>query len=121
MEAIWDALWISLVVCVAIFVPLIFVVALWEKHSVRAFNPPSQDEQPQLGPYLSAVDNEAWNLGLVKRSVARHTRYDLVGVSWFSRERDILEHSGQGKIAKLPVKQTWVYSRLSDGQILVTT
>lgn len=117
-------LWVALAVVGGIlgaFLLLLFVVALWEKHEVRAYSGMLGDEALRGRPYLEEMLDQAEDHGLVGRSVHRHVKYDVVVAFWYTPERDTLVHCGQGKLAGLPAKQTWLYSWLDDGTVLVTT
>lgn len=98
-----------------------FCLSLWEKHLIISYGPAMEDNEADFGAYLKRCDKAAAQLGLVERSVHRHLRFDLTSAFWFSPERDILVLSGEGKVAKMAAKQTWIYSLLADGRYLVTS
>ena len=112
----WLLFFLALIVGYLIFQ---FGLSLWEKHPIRSYGPTKSHEKEDWGPYLLKVEAEANDL--IGRSVHQHLRFDIISVCWFSPQRDIMILSGEGKIAKMPIKQTWLYSRLTNGQFLVTS
>ena len=88
--------WVWVVAIVIVFLTLLFGVALWEKHSVRAYGAAEEEGDLLFGPYLLAVDADAVRKGLNERSVHRHQRHALIASFWFSPRREVLVHSGEG-------------------------
>lgn len=113
--------WLWIPAGLACFLVFQFCLSLWEKHLIISYGPAMEDNEADFGAYLKRCDKAAAQLGLIERSVHRHLRFDLISVFWFSQERDILVLSGQGKVAKMATKQTWIYSALADGRYLVTS
>jgi len=114
--------WLWVVLPVGAYFTFLFCAALFEKKFVRSYGAePLITSSVQLGPYLSKVYRSACASGLADCRFFRHQKYDLTGAFWFTPEKDILVYSGEGKVAKMPAKQTWIYSCLGNGRILVTT
>lgn len=120
---LWWVVKLLPVIILVVIVPLIFAAAMWEKHRTRAYGPPETRgaDEPEIGPYLEAMMQAAEEEGLGPPTLHRHLLYDITAAFWFDAERQIMIQSGQGRIFKIPIKQTWLYSRLSDGKVLVTT
>ncbi|QDU45377.1 hypothetical protein Mal52_38710 [Symmachiella dynata] len=112
----WIALaWVSGVML------LLFSVSMWEKHPIIAYGPPLEGKFPQGRSYLVAARTDAVECGLRELSLHKHTRFDIVVAFWFSPDRDFLVSCGHGKVAGATTKQTWIHSRLQNGDVLVTT
>ncbi|MCK4850947.1 MAG: hypothetical protein KAT11_06340 [Phycisphaerae bacterium] len=112
---------LNIAITVGVFLVLILAAALWEKRPVKCYGPAQSNIPGDFVSYLSRVDAEAGTLGLVDRSVHKHVKYDIFVLVWFSPQRDIIIESGQGRIAKMPTAQTWLYSRLDNGRFLITS
>jgi hypothetical protein len=113
-------LWIALA-CLVGFLLLLFGVSMWEKHPVITYGPPLAGNIPLSRKYLVAARSDAVKCGLRELSIHKHTRFNVLVLFWFSPDRDYLVSCGQGKIAGNPIKQTWIYSRLQNGDVLVTS
>ena len=113
--------WVWILAGIALFVVAIFCVSLWEKHQVRTHSPGQTIDQSQFGSYLAQRHAEMLELGIVDLSVHRHLRFKLIAVCGFTSDRAILVHSGEGKLAGMAAKQSWLYSWLRGGEVLVTT
>lgn len=124
MEWVWTLAgmeWVWILAGIALFVVAIFCVALREKHQVRSYSPGEVIDESEFGSYLAQRYAEMLELGIVDLSVHRHLRFKLIVVCGFTSDRAILIHTGEGKLAGMRAKQSWLYSQLSAGEVLVTT
>ena len=113
--------WVWIIPGIAVLVLAIFCVSLWEKHQVRSYSPSQTIDPSEFGPYLAQRHAEMLEIGLVHQSVHRHLRFKLIAVLGFTSDRAILVHAGEGKMAGMRAKQSWLYSRVREGKVLVTT
>jgi hypothetical protein len=52
---------------------------------------------------------------------AKTPMIQILATVWFSPQQDILALSGAGTVLKMPSWQTWLFTPLQDGRVLVTT
>ena len=104
-----------------LFLSALFSLSLWEKHRICCHAPGQEIVEPQFGPYLSQRYAQLVECGAFNLLVHHHVRFKLIAVLGFTMDRRVLVHCGEGTLAGMRAKQTWLYSRLSGGEILVTT
>ena len=85
------------------------------------YAPGQEIVEPQFGPYLSQRYAQLVECGAFNLLVHHHVRFKLIAVLGFTMDRRVLVHCGEGTLAGMRAKQTWLYSRLSGGENLVTT
>jgi hypothetical protein len=133
--------WICLVP--AGFLTLLFVTSLLERHPTRPFVPADRRPPPspypgpvaldysadlpdpsQLPDYVRVMGDAAYAAGFVFGGILAHVkapRVKVLATLWLSPSRDTLILSGSGTVWGMPHHQTWLYTPLKDGHILVTT
>jgi hypothetical protein len=105
------------------FLLLACVVGMWEKRLVWPFEPCDEHEAPPLSDYARQMNRMAAEQGFEHLACTRHgngkiykVRYDL----WLAPDREVLALVGSGTIAGIPLRTTWLHSRLVDGRALIT-
>ena len=125
------------------FLLLLFTASLLEKNPTRPFVPAKRKPPPspyggppilnydaqlpdpaQLPDYVRAMSDRAYAMGFVFGGILAHVkapRIKVLATVWFSPDRRILVLSGSGTVWGMPHHQTWLYTPLKDGHVLVTT
>ena len=125
------------------FLTLLFVVSLLEHRPTRPYVPvePKVARSPYAGPavldysadlpdpsqlpnYVRVMSIGAEAAGFVFGGMVAHVKVPRVRVLatvWFSPSRETLFLSGSGTVLGMPHHQTWLFTPLKDGRILVTT
>lgn len=115
----WE--WFIPVGLVGLCVAAMFIASLWEKQLVKTYAPGPPIDPSEFGSYLINRYNEMLEMGLVHLSFHRHTRFKLIAIFGYTPDRTVLVHSGEGKVGPMHAKQSWLYTRLIDGKVLVTS
>jgi len=101
---------------------LFFLVAFFETHNIHSYvdEVHSADEISQLK-YIEDVREAGRQAGFMDWSYFRHSKWKIVSAVSFSVDRKVFLLTGEGRMAGIPVKQTWLTSCLPDGRQVVTT
>jgi len=116
--------WIIPAAIVVGFLLLFAATGLWEKQHIVPFEPLAEGEAPAHMPYTATMNDQVRRLGFVDPVQIRHVKcgtYNVQGSAWFSPDRTILAFIVGGKIARLRLRRTLLYTRLPDGRLLTTT
>lgn len=117
-------IWIWLIVPAMILAWWImtFLINFFEKHNIKSYIDwvISTDEISKCK-YIETVIESAKQHGFSEWSYFLNCRFKIISAFSFSPKRDIFIHTGEGTIVKVPIKQTWLISRLADGSVISTT
>ena len=83
-----------------------------------------QTPDPTVLPhYVLVMSDDAYGAGFTFEGLIAHAKpaCKITATLWFSVERDVLLLTGAGTVFKMPSFQTWLYSPLKDGRVLITT
>lgn len=101
------------------FLLLLFTVALIEKRLAEPYLAATEDTA--LPPYVVSCGQELHRRGFEYGGILQHAKMAIKATTWFSPDRTILALTGAGKVGPIPTQQTWLFTPLSDGRLLVTT
>jgi hypothetical protein len=95
-----------------------------ETASVSWYGPPLPDQSRSLGRFLSGVDRLAGENELIERVLYEHQFQPVLGLMWFTPDREMLVHAweGQARFAWVSVQVAGlrILSRLADGSYVET-
>jgi len=77
-----------------------------------------------LPEYVRIMSDDALAAGFVFDRAMAHAkapRIKILATVWFSPERDVVLLTGAGTVWNMPAFQTWLFTPLNDGRLLVTT
>ena len=135
-------LWLALLP--AGFLILLFVVSVMERRLVRPFVPARRrdvragtragaplplnygDDTPdpsQVSPYVALMSGRLAAAGFEFGGIFAHAkpRIRVLAALWWSSQRDVLALTGSGTVWNIPSHQSWLFTPLRDGRLLVTT
>jgi hypothetical protein len=117
--------WVSWVILAAVVLfPLFFMLlSRMEKQMIHCFEPCDEGDILQQSDYTKAMNKAAEELGFTFCSWFRHSRggiYKATVTTWISPDSLIMLVVGGGKIAGINLKTTFLYSKSSNGYVLVT-
>ncbi|MCA9076243.1 MAG: hypothetical protein KDA93_14535 [Planctomycetaceae bacterium] len=100
---------------------ILIAIGLWEKHYVRPYSDALAQSEVEVRPRLMKLCRAARELNFVRGTFHKQRSYAVTGVFALSDDREILFEAGEGKVATKKVCQVWLFSRLVNGEILMTT
>jgi hypothetical protein len=105
------------------FLFLQFIVALREKHMAEPYAFADEGEHSRLSSYVARNNQAIATSGFEYGGLVAHTKpaARILASLWMSPRRDILVITGGGTLSRIPIAQTWLYSPLRSGRILITS
>ncbi len=122
MELIAFASWVAAVIAMVIvgWMLVLFCIGIFEKHPVIQYvDTVPADQWPSEG-YLATHIEQAPALGFTAEQVYQHYKHNIRALLVINHDRTILMLSGEGDVMKIPAKQTWLYTRMTDGTIMLS-
>jgi len=110
---------VALVISVA-FLALLFIVELVERRLTRPYVMAGPDEL-ELNSYAREMAEEIGTAGYTPAGNFVHAKHPNVhGTIWSSPGRECIVLAGSGKLAGMVSRQTYIFSRLNDGRVMIT-
>jgi hypothetical protein len=106
------------------FLLFLFIIALAETRMTLPYMPAEADAEARMPQYVRQRSAEIRQAGFEHGGMVQHAKVpqnDILGTIWLSPARDILVVSGAGTVLRMPTRQTWLFTPLNDGRVMVTT
>jgi len=113
---------IFVVVAIAVFAIVFIAISFFEKQYIHKFEFADSNTFLPL-PYTSAMNEALLSMEFKHDGTYQHMKggiYKVTADLWLSADSQILAVVGGGKMLNMPYKKTFLYSRLDNGQILLT-
>jgi hypothetical protein len=118
--------WTPILIIPAIFfgfLALQFIIALRETRLVSPYILLDDEQAPPLPLYVAENGKVLAVWDFVYGGTLSHAKpsMKIIATVWMAADREIVVLTGAGTVARIPTAQTWLYTPLRNGRLLVTT